>query len=266
MELILMIVAIGVMYYLYNVLTEYLQNEDNDRLFRYGRGEGEMPIMEIKVRPIEQSEFEKLQSSEYGTIMAILGYVANADGEVCVLEKQMAYAVSEDMLGDTKNKTENTLAYYRQIFDESTNDADIQTLCQRFQDFTKGEYKKRLKVLEFCFAMGFADGVLNEKTQEAILDVGSFLDIANEDFNRIYQEFSQQNEVEVGEAEAKEILQLQGGEGQEEIAQRYKECVSKAKQNILDETQSSPASERLDHLRKIQKSYELLSKSHQNDN
>lgn len=247
---VVLLIAGVVVYFLWNTLREYLGVEENTKRFK----EGEL----FREKMLEQSEpsfEEKIKANEYGVLSGILGYVANADGEICELEKQMAFSLLEDMADEMSKmgNREDVLKALQGIFLSSNN--DIQNLCEQFVELSKGEYKKRLKVVEFCFALGYADGILNDATREAILDIGAFLQLDNQDFNAIYDDFEKNYEVEITPQEAKEIF----GE-YEDLQTRYEELIAQGKQNILEEkTLNKPITkESLTKLQKIQKAYEIL--------
>lgn len=250
MALVVIIIAGVVLYYLWNTLREYLSTEENVKRFK----DGELFREQIAIER-EPSFEEKIALSEYGVLAGILGYVGNADGEICELEKQMAYSLLDDMANEMSKagNKEEILETLQNIFLSSNK--DIQTLAKSFLELSKGEYKKRLKVVEFCFALGYADGILNDETKEAILDVGAFLEIDNNDFNAIYEDFEKNYDVEVTPQEAKEIF----GE-YTDLQSRYEELIAKGKQNILEEkTHNKPITkESLVQLQKIQKAYEIL--------
>lgn len=248
MLLILAIVAGVVVFFLWKTLKEYLGNDENLKRFK------QETLSQIPIQA-EPTQEEKIASSEYGLLAGILGYVANADGEICELEKEMASSLIADMAKEMRSFGSENEVYemLMQIF--SSGNKDIQSLAEGFADLTKGEYKKKLKVVEFCFALGYADGELNESTKEAIIDIGALLGLGNEDFNNLYNDFEKSYEVHLTEQEAREIF----GDYSDLYA-RYQELIAQEKQNILDERNlNKPLTpEALLNLRKIQKAYEIL--------
>lgn len=253
MEILALVVIIGagiVMYFLWNTLRDYLSMEENLKRFK----ERDL-LKNPAVLEVEPSFEDKIRASEYGVLSGILGYVGNADGGICELEKQMGFSLLEDMASEMSKfgSKEEVFKALQEIFLSSKN--DIQALSQQFVELSKGEYKKRLKVVEFCFALGYADGILNEPTREAILDVGALLEIDNQDFNAIYDDFEQNYEVEVTPEEAKEIF----GD-YTDLQARYEELIAQGKQNILDDKSLNKpiTKESLLTLQKIQKAYEIL--------
>ena len=250
--LILAVIAAVVLYYLYNTLREYMGNENNLKRFLQ---EEQMVMIESK----EPTLKEKIRSSEFGVLSGILGYIANADGDVCPLEQDVAQSLLNEMAKEMSKMgdADTILDELKIIFFES--DKDIQTLTQAFCDFTKGEYKKKLKVVEFCFVLGYADGHLNDETKEAIIDVGALLEIDNQDFNALYEDFAQSNEIELSVSEAEEIFGADAWT-QKTLNERYLQLIAETKQNLVDDEnlQKFRGKDQLIRLQQIHKAYQIL--------
>lgn len=248
LTLIILLIAGIVMYFLWNTLREYLSKDEN--LKRFNQEQSQTFAL-----PQEPSFEEKVSSSEYGLLAGILGYVANADGEICELEKEMASSLLSDMAKEMGNLGNEAEVYNALLNIFTSGNKDIDSLAQGFVELTKGEYKKKIKVVEFCFALGYADGELNEPTKEAIIDIGALLGLSNEDFNKLYDDFATTYEVQLTQEEAKEIFG-----SYDDLYSRYQELITQEKQNILDEKNlNKPLTpDALQNLRKIQKAYEIL--------
>lgn len=253
-EIILIAIASGVLYYLYLTLKEYLGNEANQKRFMQ-RGieekNDQTPILELSLE-------DKVRKSEFGTLVGILGYVANADGAICPLEKEVARSMFDEIAQEMikLGKKEELQEVLEQIFEEK--DRNIQELCGRFSDLTKGEYKKKLKVVEFCFVLGYADGDLNEATREAIIDVAALLELDNQDFNGLYDDFAKENSPEISLQEAKEIFR---DIPKEELHQKYLSLIAEHKKSPTEENlQGFSGRNQLLELQKIHRAYEMLKK------
>lgn len=251
--MILIIIALGVLYYLYLTLKAYLSDESNQKRFTQG-------VIEEKVQkaPIELSLEEKIRKSEFGTLVGILGYVANADHTICVLEKEVAKSMFDEMAEEMKKmgEKEEIGGILERIFEEK--DKNIQQLCAHFSHLTKGEYKKKLKVVEFCFVLGYADGVLNDATKEAIIDIAALLELDNQDFNGLYDDFAKESSPEITLQEAKEIF---GDTPKEELHQKYLALIAQHKQAPLeDNLQTFSGRTQLFELQRIHRAYEMLKK------
>lgn len=258
-EIILIAIASGVLYYLYITLREYLSNEANqNRFMQTGmeRKSSEIPTLELSFE-------DKVRKTEFGTLVGILGYVANADGAICPLEKEVAQSMFDEMALEMSKMgaKEELQSIFQEIFKEKNK--DIQELCKRFYELTKGEYKKKLKVVEFCFVLGYADGELNEATKEAIIDVAALLELDNQDFNDLYDDFAKENSPEVSLQEAREIF---GDISKEELHQQYLSLIAKHKQNPTEEESRQEFSGRnqLLQLQKIHRAYEVLKNEEKN--
>lgn len=252
LEIILLILgALGVLYYLYITLREYLGNENNQKRFMRQEEVYQQAI------PAPISLEDKIRSNEFGLLAGILGYVANADGEICVLEKEVADSMLEDMARELKKigSFDEVKTRLEDIF--YAPNKDIQKLTDDFCEFTKGEYRKKLKVVEFCFVLGYADGALNEATKEAIMDVGALLELDNKDFNDLYADFAQANFVEVSIQEAQELF---GDVEKENLHQRYLDLIAQTKKNPIydEESRALNGVDQLHRLKKIHQAYEIL--------
>lgn len=256
--MILVAVALGVLYYLYITLKEYLSNETNQNRFMQAGMEGrnaEIPILELSFE-------DKVRKTEFGTLVGILGYIANADGAICPLEKEVAKSMFDEMAQEMSKlgEKEELCKVFESIFEEK--DKNIQELCERFCDLTKGEYKKKLKVVEFCFVLGYADGELNEATKEAIIDVAALLELDNQDFNDLYDDFAKENSPEISLEEAKELF---GNTPKEELHQKYLSLIAEHKQSPTEENlQNFSGRNQLLQLQKIHRAYEMLKNEEQN--
>ncbi|RDU70955.1 TerB family tellurite resistance protein [Helicobacter brantae] len=248
LTLIILLIAGVVMYFLWNTLREYLGNEENLKRFKQEQSQAYALPQEPRLQ-------DKVEQSEYGLLAGILGYVANADGEICELEKEMASSLLSDMAKEMKNLGSESEVYDILLAIFTSGNKNISSLAKGFVELTKGEYKKKLKVVEFCFALGYADGELNELTKEAIIDIGALLGIDNTDFNNLYDNFATSYEVQLTQEEAKEIFG-----SYDDLYSRYQELITQEKQNILDDKNlNKPLTpDALQNLRKIQKAYEIL--------
>lgn len=233
MEIILLIIASIVMYYLYNGFQEYMRNPhkvDNS----YNKNE-----YKIEDNPyIELSLEDKVKATEFGIIVRILKNVSSADGNICDLEKSLITNILDDIALEIDNmltikdiKTSRDIL--QTIFDNSNDDLD--ELAREFCDLTKGEYKKRLKLVEFVFALSYADTKLDDKEREKIIDIAAIFELNNDDFNKIYDEYETlySNSIEMTKEKALEVLELKEEYSKEELDSKYKEKIKEHKQNIF---------------------------------
>lgn len=132
-------------------------------------------------------------------------------------------------LGDYKD-ARNLL---QEIFDN--NEESLDDLAEKFANLTKGEYKRRLKVVEFLFAMAYADGSLDDGEREKIIDVAAIFELNNDDFNKLYDDFENEynKTIEISSDKALEILGLEENYTKEELEDAYNNKIKENKQNVL---------------------------------
>ncbi|WP_394954712.1 TerB family tellurite resistance protein [uncultured Helicobacter sp.] len=257
MEFILLLIGAGVAYYLYVTLQDYLKNPLHQEIVQQK--------LQFEVRHTEQvSEQEKRQNkvreSEYGILSAILGIFARSDGKMCEFERVLVEDMIDEMARDSKNSkiTKDALL---EIY-ENGDDRSLEQLCVDFSNATKGEYKKRLKVVEFLFVLAYADGEFDKNEEAMLIDVAAFFELDNEDFNKLYNEFatSYAKDVEMSTQEALELLGLQEGYSQEELEKHYNDMLKKTKGTILDNQNMNKSllDSTVQDLRKIETAYSLL--------
>lgn len=229
MELVLFIIAAGIIFYLYKTFQVYLSNPiaPNDR-----------DVLQPQQRVIQRQEVapptpkERLKKSEYGILTRILGRLSHADSNSCPLEEKLVGGLIKDMSSDT----DYPQSLFLEIYKESGSE-DIQGLARLFAAETIAQYKKRLKVVEFMFALSYADGKFSKDEEECIIDVAAILEIENDDFNKLYDEFEAINKgskVTMDEASARKILHLESSFTKEELDKKYDELVNDKRQNIFD--------------------------------
>lgn len=229
MEIILLIIAGVVMYYLYNSFQDYMRNpykaDSNSSSYKDEYNIQDTPY-------VERSAEDKIKDSEYGLIVRILKQITSVDGNICELEKELVSNMLDDIALEITD-IENARKLLQDIFDNSEDNLD--DLARDFCDLTKGEYKKRLKVVEFLFALSYADGVFDEKEREKIIDVAAIFELNNDDFNKIYDDYENlySNNIEVSMDRALELLELDENYTKDELEIKYREKIKENKQNIL---------------------------------
>lgn len=258
MEIVLLVIAGVVIYYLYKTFQSYLQNpQNNNNNVNAETKKTEKVVIEQSI-----SSYDRLRNSEYGLILRMLGQLSFADNNSCLLEKKMVEGIIEDMIEENKEVNEED---YLKIYESAKND-DINELANLFAEQTKGEYKKRLKVIEFMFALAYADYELSKEEEESIIDIAAFFEIENEDFNTIYEEFKEiyenerKNEKQLTKEEALKILELSDDYTENNLNENYSRLIKENKQNIVDIRNLNKKfnSNGGDQIRKINRSYIIL--------
>ena len=251
MEIVLLIIAGIVLYLLYNSFQDYMKdpykpdfknnNSNNMKSNHHGRGhhgghhggnsyEDEYDISNSPY--LELSMEDKIKKGEYGVIVRILKNIASSDGNVCNLEKELINNILDDIAFEMKD-IEDSRAILQNIFDNSDDDMD--ELAQKFCELSKGEYKKRVKVVEFLFALAYADGKLDEVEREKIIDVAAIFELHNDDFNKIYDDFESlySTTSNIDKQKALELLELSPDYSSENLEVAYKNKIKENNQNIL---------------------------------
>ncbi|RDU65263.1 hypothetical protein CQA53_06720 [Helicobacter didelphidarum] len=229
MELVLFLIAAGIIFYLYKTFQVYLSNpivpNDRDVLQSQNR---ETPQQEVKPLSLK----ERLKTTEYGLIARIMGRLSFADEKSCILEEKLMSGIIHDMA----HETDQPESLYLEIYKEARQE-DIQELATLFASETIAQYKKRLKIIEFMFALSWADGELTNDEENCIIDVAAILEIENEDFNKLYDEFKANNTqkvVAMDKEEAMKLLGLQDGFTYEDLDKQYMQIMESKRQNIFD--------------------------------
>ena len=185
------------------------------------------------------SKENKIKKSQYGVMVGLLAKLAQSDGKICELEKELIENTIEDIvqsltLQSAMNQKEEILEILHSIFQNTTE--SVEELSQAYADLTKGQYKSRLKLVEYLLALAYADKVLSENEREVILDVAAYLEIENDDFNKIYDAFVEFYSKEDIKQDYKEACKVLGGSEEadlKEIKTKYKALVREYHPDIL---------------------------------
>lgn len=261
MEILLLVVAGIVLYMLYNSFSDYMKNpyklpsEDFGDSFKREYKPEDNPYIEL-------TDEDRIKKGEFGILAQILAHIAKSDGKVCDLEHELISEMLNDMAVELNqyNDYKDARGSLQSIFDEATKESDLDNLANAFVEATKGEYKKRVKVVEFLLAVAYADGELSEAEREKIIDVAAIFELNNDDFNRIYDDFEARynNGVEITQDKAMALLGLEAGFTRKELENAYHKAIKDKKQNIFKSLNKPFDSE---SLREIDSAYKVLSES-----
>ncbi|PAF48162.1 hypothetical protein BKH46_02320 [Helicobacter sp. 12S02634-8] len=267
MEIILLILAGVVVYYLYITLQEYLKNpitpqsrDTNIKIEEY----------DISQDPyVQANPLDKIKKSEFGIMAAIVSKITPSKGANSIAQTpiQTAQAAMIDGLFASMrayaNGANSMISDLKEIYASSEN-TDLEQLCKDLLQATYGEYKKRLKFVEFLFALCYISGTLSDTDKENIIDVAAFLELSNEDFNKIYDDFSIQNQAEIAmdNSLAHKILGVQEGALPEVVLEKFQTLIAERELNILDtkNLNKSLATGIFIDLRQLTLAFEFLSK------
>ncbi|WP_299546804.1 TerB family tellurite resistance protein [uncultured Helicobacter sp.] len=190
-------------------------------------------------QPEELSREEKIRNSEYGLIVGLLAKLAQSDGKVCELESELMENTIIDisnalLLQSAMYQKEEILEILHKIFKDTTQ--SVEELTMRYAERTKGQYKSRLKLVDYLLSLAYADGELGENEREIILDVAAYLEIENDDFNALYdayEKFYTSNAQTKSLQESYAILGVSKEDSMEQIKSAYKKLVREYHPDIL---------------------------------
>lgn len=257
MEILLLIIAGVVLYMLYNSFSDYMKNPYK------------VPTQDIRdglaseYKPqdnpyIQLTDEDRIKKTEFGILAQILALIAQSDGKVCALERELLNDLFDDMAKELNeyNDYKDALGSLQKIFDEAQG-GSLDTLAESFVEATKGEYKKRVKVVEFLFALAYSDGVLDESEREKIIDVAAIFELNNDDFNKIYDDFERKysQNLNITKENALKILGLKKDFISSDLESAYHEKIKEKKQNIFKGLNKSFE---VDNLREIDEAYKVL--------
>ena len=256
MEILLLIIAGIVLYMLYNSFSDYMKNP-------YKLPSQDIEGFKSEYKPqdnpyIQLSDEDRIKKTEFGILAQILAIIAQSDGKVCALERALLNDLFDDMAKELNeyNDYKDARSSLQKIFDEAQG-GDLDALAESFVESTKGEYKKRVKVVEFLLALAYSDGVLDESEREKIIDVAAIFELNNDDFNKIYDDFERKysDSVVVSKNKALELLNLSDGFSHAELESAYQSAIKNKKQNIFKNLNKSFDN---DILREIDSAYKVL--------
>lgn len=283
MEVLLLIIAGIVLYMLYNSFQDYMKNP-------YKIAQPDNLVQEYKPEDnpyIQLSDEDKIKKTEFGILAQILAHIARSDGKVCDLERELINDILDDSAEELRDSYSNARELLQKIFDSCVGDSntdssadsgesnadssdsradlsanqnesqDLDSLANAFVEATKGEYKKRVKVVEFLFALAYADGILSENEREKIIDIAAIFELNNDDFNALYDNFENlyANELKLSQDRALEILGLDINHTKSDLENAYHDKIKAAKQNVF---KSANKKDSAAHLREIDCAYKML--------
>ena len=218
------------------------------------------------------SKEEKIKKSEYGIMVSLMSKLAQSDGKICELEEELMESTIEDiaqaiLLQSAMNQKQEILEILHTIFKNTAE--DVETLSLAYAELTKGQYKTRLKLVEYLLSLAYADRVLGEKEREVILDVAAYLEIQNDDFNALYDSFVEFYSREMAYQDYKEACATLGvseDSDMETIKRAYKDLVRQYHPDILHQKglEESIIKTYTEKLQKINAAYEVV-KNHKRE-
>lgn len=255
MEIILLILAGVVIYYLYITLQDYLKNPISVESNKKNTLQDEYDIS--KDPYVQEGPLGKIKKTEYGVMISILSRIFLGKEKLSRAKEELISDLIEDMseLMSNSNAKEDLKNLF---FEEQTR--ELEELYKDYVNMTYGEYKKRLKFIEFLFLIACIDGKLEESYKENIIDMAAILELENEDFNKVYDAFENFKDMDFDKSKALEIFEFNEGEfNLEELDKKFNQLIKENHQKILDvKNLNKPIIENFEKLREITIAYDLL--------
>lgn len=269
MEIILLILAGAVVYYLYITLQEYLKNpitplSKDSNITTTNKNED----YDLSLDPyVNADPLDKLKKTESGLMVAITNRFLFLSKGLDNLEnnptkKALLDGFIEGLSKQLTGTFEEPKKSLQEIFGATDTIEDLQSLCKMFLQSTYGEYKKSLKLIEFLFALAYSDRELDENEKENIIDIAAFLELNNEDFNQIYDDFAAQNDVVINmtHQEALSLLGIEEPFEKEALEEKFELLIKEKIQSVLDvkNINKSFAKNTFPKIQEIQSAYNFL--------
>lgn len=272
MEILIIVAIIVVAIAFYN-FRDYLYNPSSRPKIEEIETQSQVREYENYEDPYKStSKEDKIKRSELGILTSLMSKVAHIDGDFCPLEKELVRNTLEDIaqqitLQSATYQKEEILAILYDIFKNTTE--EVEELTYAYAEVTKGQYKRRLKLVEYLLMLAYADSKLEAKEQEVILDIAAYLEIENDDFNKMYDEFAEFYAKEssiISVDRAYEILETQKGASFEEVKKNYKRLVREYHPDILHHKglEQSIMENANAKLQEINAAYEVLKEYYKN--
>lgn len=269
MEIILLILAGAVVYYLYITLQEYLKNpitplSKDSSIATTNKNED----YDLSLDPyVNADPLDKLKKTESGLMVAIANRFLFLSKSLDNLEnnptkKALIDGFIEGLSKQIAGAFEEPKKSLQEIFRATDTSEDLQSLCKMFLQSTYGEYKKSLKLIEFLFALAYSDRELDENEKENIIDIAAFLELNNDDFNQIYDDFLAQNDVIINmtHQEALSLLAIEEPFEKEALEGKFELLIKEKIQSVLDvkNINKSFAKNTFPKIQEIQSAYNFL--------
>lgn len=246
MNILILLAAIGVFYY----------------LFMRSSG-GNFSTVQKEVT------FEEVLHSEYGYIMALVAKLGKSDGEICELEQEFIYLIVEDLSAafDDKNQA---LAHLKEIFDEEQDiDDNVAFVTKHLYEVTKKTPQKHAKILEFLTNLAFIDGTLHPKERAILFEISDNLNLNRailedfiDGFAAMYTQKSAHSSA-LSLEQAYALLNLSSNTTQPQLKQAYKKAVKEHHPDVVSGRggNESDIKQATRKLQEINEAYELIKKS-----
>ncbi len=209
-----------------------------------------------------------LLNHEAGILIALMSKVAKADGKVCELEAELLKHTFSDISAHFENASEireELKNIYKKEKDSFDNTVELAT---RLYKLTRGNYAKRVKILEYLLNLAFADKNFSDAEKLITEDISNALEIKKEDFDHIVNSFknfyaSQASNSETSLEDAYKVLESTKDDDAISLKKNYRKLVKKHHPDIISgqgaSTSIIEAATR--KLQRINEAYEIIKKS-----
>jgi DnaJ like chaperone protein len=220
----------------------------------------------------KKQKFEgDLNNHEAGLLIALMAKVAKADGHICELEAELLSHTFTDISSHFENNDEIRVELKKIYKKEMKSFDNTIEICQKYLKLTKGEYVKRLKLMEYLLNLAFIDKQFTKTEFLITEDIANALEIRKSDFERLVAQFKQfykhTKEKKIDSLQnAYDILSVDKNSDISSIKKQYRKLVKEnhpdiitgqgASQSIIDQATKK--------LQEINEAYELIKKEKSN--
>jgi DnaJ like chaperone protein len=245
---LLILVIVGIVFYMLN------------------RGYKSSDYQHIKVDGRQEFKGD-LNDHEAGLLIAMLAKVAKADGNVSELEAEILSHTFSDISNHFEN-SEEIRDQLKDIYKKEMNSFDnTVNVATKYLNLTKGDYQKRLKVMEYLLNLAFIDNDFSKAEFMITEDISNALQIKKADFDNMIARFEQfysqkQNSKELSLENACEVLGVKVTDDMKIIKKAYRELVKKNHPDIITGQGASQSiiDEATEKLQEINAAYEIIKK------
>lgn len=183
--LILFLIAGVVVFYLYNAFNEYLKNPITTREQEANNQQAEY---NFKNDPYAEYQAKKIKATPEEIQIKLINEFLKTDSKDFMISITQENAIKGYIKSlNIPSQQENL----NKLIGEK-NEQNLDSLAQQLNEATYGEYKKKLNFILFLFYLAFFEkDDLEENYKEKLIDIAAFLEIENDDFNKLYDSFNE---------------------------------------------------------------------------
>lgn len=209
-----------------------------------------------------------LLKHEAGILIALMAKVAKADGKVCELEAELLKHTFSDISGHFENSheiREQLKDIYKKEKESFDNTIELAKILYKL---TRGNYAKRVKILEYLLNLAFADKDFADAERMITEDISNALEIKKADFDQIVKSFenfyaSQAASSETSLEDAYKVLASSKDDDALTLKKNYRKLVKKHHPDIISGQGASTSiiEAATKKLQRINEAYEIVKKS-----